>query len=161
MKNRFSTLQEVDITALSANTRYNNVVKACKEAATNVIPLKPKLKKRLPWETLYICQKREILHQTAELKNSDPTQRNIKNFIRVQNPLTNTYEREQEEYVTRNIEEIQTAISFKKSALAWKTFNEFSGRKKSTKAKLKDTGEKEHIHIWHDHFKETNTNPNI
>ena len=55
-------------------------MKACKEAAENVIPLKPKLKKRLLWEILYICQKREILHQTAELKNSDPTQRNIKNF---------------------------------------------------------------------------------
>ena len=66
MKNRFSTLKEV--TALSANTRYNNYVKACKETATNVIPLKPKLKNRLPWENLYICQKREILHQIAYLK---------------------------------------------------------------------------------------------
>ena len=47
------------------------------------------------------------------------------------------YQREQEEYVTRNIEEIEYAISFKKSALAWKTVSEVSGRKKSNKAKLK------------------------
>ena len=154
MKNRFSTLQEVEITTLSVNTRYNNFVKSCKEAYANVIPLKPKPKKRLPWKTLYICQKREILHQTAELKNSDPTQRNIKNFIGAQHSLTNMYEREKEEYVTRKIDEIQNAISFKKSTLAWKTVNEVSGRKTSNKAKLKVTSEKERIQLWHDHFKD-------
>ena len=47
------------------------------------------------------------------------------------------YQREQEEYVTRKIKDIEDAISFKKSALAWKTLNEVSGRKKSNKAKLK------------------------
>ena len=52
------------------------------------------------------------------------------------------YQREQEEYVTRNIEEIEDAISFKKSALAWKRVNEVSGRKKSNKAKLKANSEK-------------------
>ena len=104
MKNRFSTLQEVEITSLSANTKYNNFVKACKEASANVIPLKQNLKKRLSRETLNICQIHEILHQTAEIKNRDPTQINIKNLIEAQNPLTNMYEKEQEEYVTRNID---------------------------------------------------------
>ena len=47
------------------------------------------------------------------------------------------YQREQEEYVIRKIEEIEDAISFKKSALAWKTVNEVSGRKKSNKPNLK------------------------
>ena len=64
------------------------------------------------------------------------------------------YQREQEEYVTRKIEEIEDAISFKKSALAWKTLNEVSGRKKSNKAKLKANSEKERIKLWHDHYKE-------
>ena len=35
MTNICSTLQEVEITALSANTIYNNVVKACKFARSN------------------------------------------------------------------------------------------------------------------------------
>ena len=64
------------------------------------------------------------------------------------------YQREQEEYVTRKIEEIEDAISFKKSALAWKSVNEVSGRKKSNRAKLKANSEKERIQLWHDHFKE-------
>ena len=56
--------------------------------------------------------------------------------------MKRSYEKEQEVYVTRNIEEIQNAISLKKAALAQKTVNEVSGRKKSNKAKLKATSEK-------------------
>ena len=66
MKNRFSTLQEVEITSLSANTKYNNFVKACKEASANVIPLKQNLKKRLSRETLNICQ----IHMSDRAYNS-------------------------------------------------------------------------------------------
>ena len=53
------------------------------------------------------------------------------------------------------IEEIENAVTNKKSALAWKTINEVSGRKHSNKAKLKATSEKERIQLWHDHFKES------
>ena len=37
--------------------------KACKDSANKLIPLKPKLKKRIPCETANICQKRDILHK--------------------------------------------------------------------------------------------------
>ena len=47
------------------------------------------------------------------------------------------YQKEQEEYITRKIEMFEDAIVLKKSALAWKTVNEVSGKKKSNKAKLK------------------------
>ena len=57
------------------------------------------------------------------------------------------YQREQEEYVTRKIEGIEDAISFKKSAFAWKRVNEVSVRKKSNKAKLKANSEKERIKL--------------
>ena len=36
---------------LYASTRYTHFEKACKYAANKVIPLKPKLKKRIPWKT--------------------------------------------------------------------------------------------------------------
>ena len=65
VKDRFKTLQEFKPTDVSANIRYNYFEIACKEAAENIIPLKPKLIKSLPWETLLICQKRELLHQAA------------------------------------------------------------------------------------------------
>ena len=47
-----------------------NLKKACKEAANKIIPLKPKLKKRTPWETAEICQKRDILRKLAKLKDT-------------------------------------------------------------------------------------------
>ena len=154
VKNGYTVLQESEQNESTANSRYNNFEKACKEAATKEIPLKPKMIKRLPWETPYICQKREILHQAAEIKNSDPTSENIKKFTDAQNVLTKMYENEQTEYVTRKIDVIKNAISFKKSALAWKTVNEVSGRKNTEKAKIKANSEKERIQLWHQHFKE-------
>ena len=52
VKNRLLSLQNSDAeNTLSANTRYTYFEKACKDAANKVIPLKSKLKKRIPWET--------------------------------------------------------------------------------------------------------------
>ena len=95
VKEIFKTLQEFKPTDVSANTRYNYFEIGCKKAAENIIPLKPKLIKSLPWETLIICQKRELLHQAAEIKNIDPLPRNIKNFVDAQNILISMYQREQ------------------------------------------------------------------
>ena len=81
------------------------------------------MRKRVPWETPYICQKREILHQAAVIKNIDPTSENIKKFTDAQIMITKMYENELTEYVTHEIDEIKNEISFKKSALAWKTVN--------------------------------------
>ena len=49
----------------------------------------------------------------------------------------------------------------KKSALAWKIENEFSGRNNSNRAKLKANSEKERIQLWNDHFKELLGKPSI
>ena len=45
-------------------------------------------------------------------------------------------------------------IHIRNLLLAWKTINEVSRRKKSNKAKLKATSDKERIKLWHNHFKE-------
>ena len=44
------------ISSLSAIRRYTHFEIAFKETSVKVIPLKPKLKKRIPWETVNICQ---------------------------------------------------------------------------------------------------------
>ena len=91
MKNRLLSLQNSDAeTTLSASTRYTYFEKAFKDAANKVIPLKPKLKKLIPWETEKICQKRDILHKAAQLKESSPTQMNINKFINAQESLVNS-----------------------------------------------------------------------
>ena len=108
---------------LSASTRYTYFEKSCKDAANKVIPLKPKLKKRIPWETDKICQKRDIPHKAAQLKDSSTTQMNINTFINAQESLVKSYDLEQQNYINKNIYEIQNAATNKKSALAWETIN--------------------------------------
>ena len=108
-----------------------------------IIPLKPKLKQRSPWETINISQKRASLHEAAKLKDQNPTPERIKNFKLIQSSFVKIYENEQNDYIENKVEEIQNAATNKKSALAWKTVNEISGRKKTNKAKLKAKNEEE------------------
>ena len=46
------------------------------------MPLKPKLKKRIPWETIDICNKRKKLQEIAQQRDSYPTMENISKFKR-------------------------------------------------------------------------------
>ena len=46
------------------------------------------------------------------------------------------------------------AATNKKSALAWETIIEISGRNKSNKSKLKENNDNEQIKLWHKHFKD-------
>ena len=101
-----------------------------------------------------ISQKRASLHEAAKLKDQNPTSERIKNFKLIQSSFVKLYENEQNDYIENKIEEIQNAATNKESALAWKTFNEISGRKKTNKAKLKAKNEKERIDLWHNHFKD-------
>ena len=53
-----------------------------------------------------ICQKRNILHKAAQLKESSPTQMNINKFINAQEFLVYSYDLEQKNYINKNIYEI-------------------------------------------------------
>jgi hypothetical protein len=72
VRNRFEALQQNDEHP-NADSTYNNFVSAHKNAAEIVIPLKPKLKRKIPWETENISKKREYLQKAACRKNSIPT----------------------------------------------------------------------------------------
>ena len=128
VRNRFAALQDTTPTK-NADTLYNNFETAVKETAADTIPLKPKVNKRTPWETKEICQKREQLNKAAQLKESQPSPVNITHFSNTLAKLKETYELEQTEYLQRKIDNITNAVSNQKSAIAWKTVNEISGRK--------------------------------
>ena len=154
VKNRFAALQEANATNNTANTTYNNVVLACKEAALDTIPLKPKIKKHKPWETEAVCLKRKELLDAAQMKNSIPSDENSTNFSNARSALTETYQKEQIEYLQKKVDTIKDATSNKKSAIAWKTVNEISGRKSTNKAKLKASSQDERLKLWQNHFQD-------
>ena len=84
-----------------------------------------------------------------------PIQKNINKFINAQESLANSYDSEQQNYIYKNIYEIQKVATNNKSVLAWETINEITGRKKSNKAKLKANSNNERIKLWYKHFKES------
>ena len=78
----------------------------------------------------------------------------INKFINAQESLVNSYDLEQQNYLDKKIYEIQMAATNKKSALAWQTINEISGRKISNNSKLKANNDNERIKLWIKHFKD-------
>ena len=79
LQNRFEVLQQENATN-SVNDTFNNFVSSCEEAAKENIPLKKKIKKRVPWENEYVSQNRENLKEMTKLKNTNPNPENIHNF---------------------------------------------------------------------------------
>ena len=113
LNNRFAFLQE-SVSAPSVNSTYDNFETACRETAKNTIPLKLKTKKRKPWESADICQKRHKLHTAAQLKNSLPSHENVKKFKDTRAALKSSYEAEQTEYLQSKINHIRTTASKKR-----------------------------------------------
>ena len=161
VKNRFAALQDLIATDTTASTTYNNFVIAHKEAASNTIPLKPKIKNHKPWETEEVCLKRNELHTAAQMKNSFPSDENVTSFNDAKIALAETYEKEQTDYLQRKIDVIKEASSDQKSATAWKTVNEISGRKSANKAKLKASSQDERLKLWKKHFQDLLGKPPI
>ena len=127
---------------------------ACKVTAAETIPLKPKVKKRKPWENKDICQKRKALKKAVKLRDSQPSPENRSLFNEARTELKTAYEIEQTKYLQDKINDITNAASNKKPAVAWKTGNEISGRKSGSKAKIKAFIQEKRINLWQKHFKE-------
>ena len=153
VSNRFNALQD-SVQTKSTNTTFNHFQMACKETAAKTIPPKPKVKKRKPWENEQICQKRKDLRNAAQLRESQPTPENISHFNDAHLELKIAYEVEQTKYLQSKINVITNAVSNKKSAEAWKTVNEISGRKSRSKAKLKASSQEKRKKLWQQHFQD-------
>ena len=151
VRNRFDALQS-ETESTSANTMYENFIEAHNYASKNAIPLKRKMKRKIPWETEAITEKRNILKSAANRKNAIPTRASARLFVDAQKDLVETYESEQAKYVQERIDTINNAHANNQSSLAWKTINDISGRKRSNKAKLKADSQQQRLDKWKTHF---------
>ena len=123
-------------------------------AAIEHIPAKERTRKRKSWEAEEVGKMRKVVQEAAKARNTNPNAENTAKFKAAQAQLTETYEREQTEYLQSKIDEIEKASSNKKSAVAWKTVNEISGRRSANTAKLKATSEEERLKLWKKHFED-------
>ena len=136
----------------SPNILYENFINAHIDAAKEYIPLKPKIKRRVPWESDAIIEKRKQLKEAATRENSTPSRANTILRQEKQKELTNLYDEEQKKYIQSKIDTIQNTHANRQSAAAWQTVNEISGRKTSSKAKLKALSQEERLNKWKEHF---------
>ena len=111
--NRFALLQDSSETVCANNT-YQRFEKACKEAATSIIPQKAKAKKRKPWENDDIRQKRDLLRKRSQLKESLPSPENIQRLSEARSSLKDAYETEQTNYLNRKISHIRNSVTNKR-----------------------------------------------
>jgi len=74
-----------------ANSTYNNFVIAHEKASKECIPLKPKLIKRVPWESTKIEEKKK----KSSNKDNNPSQNNILEINQALCELKDVYELEQ------------------------------------------------------------------
>ena len=142
VRNRYQILQEED-RSNTANTIYQNIMKANNEAAQNCIPIKRKSQKRIPWETAEVEEKRQ------KIKN---TPINSPIFETTRKELKECYEKEQQAYIKKKVDIIKTASINKRSRIAWETVNEISGRKTSNPSKIRAKDNSERLEKWKDHF---------
>ena len=119
------------------NISYKNFETACHLAAETCIPKKASKRKKNPWETEKILSKRTALKNASALQRANPNVTNIKKVKQAKKDLRLSYEQEQAAYVQSKIDEIKSAADNKQSAIAWKTVNKISSRKKNNKSKDK------------------------
>ena len=142
LRNRYNILQYEE-THESANNAYQNFVKAHKETADMLIPQKEKVKRKVPREKETIIEKRKQLKKLAQMKKRNATRANVRKHTQAQKNLEATYFNEQQKYIQSQIDRIGNASESKQSSLAFQTVNEITGRKKSTKAKIKTSNQEE------------------
>ena len=95
-----------------------------------LIPLKEKVKLKVPWENETVTGKREQLKKLAQMKNRNATRANVKKHKQAQKDLKTTYLNEKQKHIQSQIDRIENASENKQFSLAWKTVNEITGRKK-------------------------------
>ncbi|XP_068748924.1 uncharacterized protein [Montipora capricornis] len=147
VNNRFAILQD-SIQTISANNTYKSFETACREAADAIIPQKTKVKTRKPWENEEFHQKRQLLHQAQQIKESLPSPENIRLFNEARLSLKEAYRDEQKIYLESKVSQIRNSATNKRSAEAWKTVNEITGRISSNSSKLKAASQEERIQLW-------------
>ena len=98
LRNRYNILRHED-TNESTNNVYQNILKAHKGTTEMLIPLKEKVKRKVPWENETVTEKRKQLKKLAQMKNRNATRANVRKHKQAQKDLEATYFNEQQKYV--------------------------------------------------------------
>ena len=128
MRNRFETLREKTEKGTPSD-EYQNLVNAHLETAAKCIPTKPRTKYRVPWETLEVREKRELVKTSSKSYRKNPTITDARKLKKAQYQLAGIYLKEQTEYIQNQIDKIRDSVEDRQSRIAWQALNKVSRRK--------------------------------
>ena len=157
LRNRFETFQKTE--KGTPNEEYENFIYTHIEAAAKCIPIKPRTKYRVPWETLAVREKRAHVKTAPKSYWKNPTNTNARKLKTAQYQLAGTYIKEETEYIQNQIDKIRDSVEDRQSRIAWQTIDEVSRRKSTAKGKLKAVNQQERIKLWKQHFENLLGNP--
>ena len=126
VKNRFEQLK-VYMIDKTADSTYNNVIKAQNKAAELHVPEQARSKRRLPLENEDICKKRKALYNAFKMKKISHNAENMMTVEDAKAKLDKAYYMEQKRYVEDKISVIETAHVNHQARLLWATVNEVTG----------------------------------
>ena len=123
--NQYQALQDLHGNE-DATQMYANIMSAHEKAAEISVPVKAKIKQRVPRENENIIEKREMVKNAYEVCLRRNTRSSAAKLEEAKQDLQESYNREQENYVNEKIHAITDAIKHQKSGRAWETVNEFT-----------------------------------
>jgi len=83
----------------SPDEEYDNFIIAHREASEKFIPLKPRIRRRVPWDSAIIDEQRKIIKQTARRRQCQPTNNNIASFNQAKEDMVKLYNSEMKDYI--------------------------------------------------------------
>ena len=152
VNSRFQAFQDLEEDMSSSNTIQNNVISGHDEAAKKHIPVKNKVKQHVPWVNNDIAEKRRAIFEALDYSNRVKTRSSAKKLNDARINLEEAYVKEHEIYALGKVDEIRTAPEHQKKKLVWETVNKFTGRKGTSKGKIKGKNPEDCMKKWKDHF---------
>jgi hypothetical protein len=96
VRNRYAALI-ADSEEPTPTEKYSHFITAHESTAAECIPQKPKVKRRVPWETEAVEEKRNRVKALGKVKNERRTKSNLSNFKHSLEELSEVYDLELEE----------------------------------------------------------------
>ena len=149
VRNRFQSLDKLDETATE---RYDRFIKANKEAAQKITPIRRRTHKANisndPRETVA----KENINKAYVVYQKETLDENRLKHKATKENLEEAYNLVEEEMLASKLKKVENAHANCKHGLSWELINNISGRKVPMRGQLKGDTQQEHVRNWYDHF---------
>ena len=127
VRNNFDSLQRH--LKHTSNEEYENFLNAHIKVLADCLPTKSRSTCQVPWESKAVREKWDNMKKASLLNKRNPTNVNAEKLKKVQREVTDTYQKEQLEYIQGQINKIRNSVEDRQSRIAWQTVNQVSSRK--------------------------------